>query len=278
VSRDERRQTVEYRTALKSDATSIPQYGLTTILLIWGAAAIPMGVLGWVVAPALAPDPNRPGFERVAILTVGLAWQFMLVVLLLYREAGTLRWAEVSRRLWLNAPRDPRTGEKRGRLWLWLIPIVILTAAYQAQLFGALSRLWVSVFPFLAEPPGLSLGAALATPEARAGLVGAWGLWGLFVLQALFNTVIGEELLFRGLLLPRMAGAFGRWDWVANGLLFGLYHLHQPWNLLGSSVGGVFLYALPARYFRSSWFGIIAHSGQSVLFLILMLALVLGLA
>jgi membrane protease YdiL (CAAX protease family) len=35
----------------------------------------------------------------------------------------------------------------------------------------------------------------------------------------LFNTVLGEELLFRGL-LPRIQGAFGLWDWVANGLLF----------------------------------------------------------
>ncbi|MBN1306015.1 MAG: hypothetical protein JXA13_16380 [Anaerolineales bacterium] len=33
------------------------------------------------------------------------------------------------------------------------------------------------------------------------------------------NTVLGEELLFRGLLLPRMQGVFGKWDWLANGLL-----------------------------------------------------------
>lgn len=49
-----------------------------------------------------------------------------------------------------------------------------------------------------------------------------------------FNTALGEELLFRGLLLPRMRGAFGRWDWLANGVLFGVYHLHQPWSTPGS--------------------------------------------
>ena len=38
--------------------------------------------------------------------------------------------------------------------------------------------------------------------------------------MTVFNTVLGEELLFRGLLLPRMNGVFGRRDWLANGVLF----------------------------------------------------------
>ena len=49
---------------------------------------------------------------------------------------------------------------------------------------------------------------------------GAWGWFAVIVVLAVFNTVLGEELLFRGLLLPRMQGVFGRWDWVANGVLF----------------------------------------------------------
>jgi len=143
---------------------------------------------------------------------------------------------------------------------------------------GIFDTLWVSIFPFIAEPPGFSLGAALDTPEAKSQLVGAWGIYTLFIFSALFNTVLGEELLFRGLLLPRMGGVFGKWDWVMNGLLFGLYHLHQPWGILSAAIEGMLLFALPSRYFRSSWFGIIAHSGQSIYFAILLLGLVLGLA
>ena len=36
--------------------------------------------------------------------------------------------------------------------------------------------------------------------------------------------------------------------------------------------------ALPTKRYRCAWFGIIAHSGQSVYFLVLILGLVLGLA
>jgi hypothetical protein len=40
---------------------------------------------------------------------------------------------------------------------------------------------------------------------------------------------------------------------------------------------GAFFYALPTRALRSSWFGIIAHSGQSLYFSVLLLGLVLRL-
>jgi membrane protease YdiL (CAAX protease family) len=107
--------------------------------------------------------------------------------------------------------------------------------------------------------------------------VGAWGLLGLFFVQALFNTVLGEEFLFRGVLLPGMQARFGKWDWVANGVLFGLYHLHQPWGMLNDIAGGL-IFAFSGKRFRSNWFPILLHSGQSIYFMILILGLVLGLA
>jgi membrane protease YdiL (CAAX protease family) len=134
----------------------------------------------------------------------------------------------------------------------------------------------VSVLPFLAEPPGLALGTALASPAVKAQFVGAWGVLALFSLNTLFNSFLGEELLFRGVLLPRMRAAFGRWDWLANGVLFGAYHLHQPWGIASSAVGGALLYALPARWFKSSWVSVVVHSVQGVYFLFLVLGLVMG--
>ena len=262
---------------IQTTPIEIPQYSLERILLVWAAAALPMAILGWLVAPAVAHGSDNPVLARLAVLTVGLVWQFALVMLLLHREVGTWRWSMLKGRLWLNAPRSPRTGETNGRLWWWLVPISLLTAVFDLRVKGILDAWWVSVFPFLAEPAGWSLGGALATAEARSHLVGAWGTGGLFLISAVFNTVLGEELLFRGLLLPRMAGVFRRADWVANGLLFGVYHLHQPWGILSSLTHGILLFALPSRHFRCAWFGIAAHSGQSVFFAVLMLLLIMGL-
>jgi uncharacterized protein len=104
---------------------------------------------------------------------------------------------------------------------------------------------------------------------------GAWGWFAVLVVLAVFNTMLGEELLFRGLLLPRMQGVFGNRDWVANGVLFAVYHLHQPWVMLNSLVEGIFLLAYPSRRFESAWMGIIIHGVQSLFFIAVVLALVL---
>jgi CAAX protease family protein len=118
----------------------------------------------------------------------------------------------------------------------------------------------------------------LESAEILERLAGAWWFLVLFVVFALFNTILGEEFLFRGVLLPKMEGVFGRWSWVAHGVLFGFYHLHQPWGILTAIVGGVLCYALPAWRFRSTWMSIIVHSAQSVFFAFLILGVVLGLA
>jgi uncharacterized protein len=103
---------------------------------------------------------------------------------------------------------------------------------------------------------------------------GAWSWFAVVVTLAVFNTVLGEELLFRGFLLPRMNGAFGRYDWLANGVLFGFYHLHMPWNI-PAALCDTFLISYPAKRYESAWIGIVVHSAQSVVSTLVVLALVL---
>jgi uncharacterized protein len=95
------------------------------------------------------------------------------------------------------------------------------------------------------------------------------------VTMLLFNTVLGEELLFRGFLLPRMDRAFGRGDWLANGVLFAAYHLHVPWAMPVALLDSFFL-AFPTKRYRSAWIGIAVHSSQTVFFALAILPFVLG--
>src|SRR3712207_564834 len=97
------------------------QYSLAKIVGIWAAAALPMAALAWVVAPWLAGRLDGPVALARALLvslTAGLIWQFVLVLLLVHRERGSLRWPVLKDALWLQAPRSPRTGRAGGRLWL----------------------------------------------------------------------------------------------------------------------------------------------------------------
>jgi len=266
----------------KAIAETSGQYSLAKILGVWALAALPMGILSWVVFPALSPnseaDPLGAGVARIALLTIGLIWLFALSLIIIRQEEGNLRWATVKRRLRLNAPRDPKTGKTRGILWLWALIFVIGIAVWQMFLAPYVNKLWVSVFPFFAEPQGYSMNAVFQSQEILDRLVGAWWFLALYVVNTIFNTILGEEFLFRGVLLPKMEGVFGKWSWLANGVLFGFYHLHQPWGIVGSIVSGAFFYAFPTKRFRSTWIGIIVHSGQSVYLAFLILGVVLGLA
>jgi membrane protease YdiL (CAAX protease family) len=267
-----------------SNATSTQsndQYSLAKILGLWAAAALPMGILGLVVYPALTPDRTTnilgAAVTRTALMTAGLIWIFVLAMLIVYREEGDLRWATIRRHLRLNAPLDPKTGEPRRKLWLWLIPIVALALASQQSYGAALKNLWVRILPFLAPPPGYDPFELLfSSPEMQAQVVGAWGFYGLFLVLFVFN-ILGEEFFFRGVLLPKMEGAFGKWSWVANGVLFGLFHLHEPWIILPAALDGAIIFALPVKRFRSTWLAVIAHASANLILLPLILMVVLGL-
>jgi uncharacterized protein len=253
AARDERAEVV------------IPQYSPSQVAKVWAAAALPMAAAAWVVTPLLATVFTGPtAFPRALILslTLGVVWQFVLVMGLVRREQGTWRWFVIRKALWLQSPTSPRTGRRGGRLWLLVFPLIVLAWARE-------------MLPKLPTPESRDLGLFLSSDLGQHFLSGNWTWYAVMIVMLVFNTVLGEELLFRGLLLPRMNGAFGRWDWVANGLLFTAYHLHVPWAMPGRLLSVVLL-SYPAKRYRTAMLGIVVHSVQTVFFAVLGLTLVLG--
>lgn len=98
----------------------VSQYSLAQTLAVWAAAAIPMAVLAWVLAPLLGAllGGVDTAFIMALLLciTAGLIWQFVLTLILVRREQGTLRWERVRDALWLLSPRDPSSGRVGGRV------------------------------------------------------------------------------------------------------------------------------------------------------------------
>jgi membrane protease YdiL (CAAX protease family) len=260
-------------------AASVPQYSVSQVFAVWAAAAFPMALLSWVANPWLAHPIDTatgiPGSARLLLLAIGLVWQFVLAMLLIRREVRALSWPVLRERLWLGPPLRPGTDQPDARLWLWLALFIPLFALSVFVVAPVLDGAWVTAFPVLAEPPEFSM-QQLVAPGQSQTLAGAWWLYGVFLILALFNTVTGEELLFRGVLLPRMQGACGRWDWLVNGVLFGVYHLHQPWGIPSSIIDGALLFALPSKRFHSAWMGIAVHSTQSIYFALVLLPVFLG--
>jgi membrane protease YdiL (CAAX protease family) len=229
-----------------------------------------MALLAFVAAPALiAQSSIKAGLVFWMLMVAGMIWQFVVSVVVLRVELGTLRWSVVRDRIWLNRPRDPRTGEPRRILWLWVLPAIAANVA-GGLLAAGLDDAWKGMLVGILPEPEYTAIQGLADPS----LEGQWWIFALALVSCLFNYLLGEELLFRGVLLPRMAGVFGRWDWVANTVLFGLYHVHKIWAIPGIILSS-FGFAWATRRYRSLWMGVITH-GVEAYFLVLVLGVILG--
>ena len=115
ISVSDKRGLAELVQGLATSGVEIPQLRIPGIFGVWAAAALPMAVLAWLAAPALAGrfagDGIVPMFKALIVcLDLGLVWQFVLVAILVGREQRTLRWSTVREALWLRSPRSPRSG------------------------------------------------------------------------------------------------------------------------------------------------------------------------
>jgi len=265
------RHAIDVRSMPFADAEQ-DQYSLLKIIGLWALVAVPMFLLAWVVAPALIPiSPFHPGITFWLLIITGMIWQFVVSSVILYREVGTFSWQQIRKRLWLQAPQDPRSGQPRWSLLWWVL--LALGINFLLNMFGDVIDVpWMNLLPFL-EPQSHMNISELATPEFQ----GAWWLMGIVLVSSLFNYILGEELFFHGVLLPKMRGVFGSWDWVANGVLFGLYHLHKPW-MIPSIILSCMTYALPARVFKSNWFPLIVHGFEGIILVVMVLAVIMGMA
>jgi len=252
-------------------STGTPQYSLAKILLIWAAAAVPMGLSLWVVMPWLIPRLDiEPGFMFLVLVTLGLVWHGVLSYIILRAEVKPFTWTNVRDRLWLHTPSDPRTGVRSSRMYWWLIPIILIWQAY--GFLGPLqwlNELWAQALPFLAPPP-YALIQNLAEPA-----VGQWWLLGVLVVLIAFNQVLGEELIFRGILLPKMNGVFGKWDWLANGILFSAYHWHKIWDLPAMLLVN-WIFPWVTKRFKSYWMGAILHVSDAPFLIVIFTLAILG--
>jgi membrane protease YdiL (CAAX protease family) len=244
------------------------QYTFVQIAGLWAIAALPMALLAWVVTPALVPHVKLPPALLFWLMMIaGMAWQFTVSLWVIHHEEGNLRWSTVRRRTWLNAPRDPRTGNPRARLFGWLLPCLFIAfvslglgtllppfAPYSLRLLK-LSNDYVSFTRW----PAYANVTELASPE----FAGQWWLVVVVLISWALSAFFAEEFLFRGILLPKMAGVFGKWDWAANAAFFGLYHLYKPWMIPFRLIEGLVI-AWPARRFHSNWMAVAMRTAEGV--------------
>jgi membrane protease YdiL (CAAX protease family) len=246
------------------------QYSLKKILIIWISSALPMAILTFVITPKLIPVFDLPPLILYWLaINLGLIWQFVLSIIILKKDGYAISWSTIQKRLWFQKPRNPKTGKTNNWLFLWVIPFILFNGLVSSGIgFPDLDRI---AGPLIKNIPQYDL-SKLTSAEFK----GEWWILVVFILTMVFNYFLGEEFLYRGILLPKMKGIFGKWDWFANGVLFGFYHLHKPQIIISTALLFGFIFAFPVKRFQSTWMAVIIHGLEGLLGLVVVLRVILG--
>lgn len=74
-----------------------------------------------------------------------------------------------------------------------------------------------------------------------------------------FFNIVGEELMWRGYLLPRQSATLGRYAWILNGLLWAIFHVGIGWRIAILLLPIEFIVPYVVQRRQNTWLGIIIH-------------------
>jgi membrane protease YdiL (CAAX protease family) len=180
---------------------------------------------------------TTPTWLRLLMMVMGSGAELVAGLVLLRREGYRLTRGDLRDRIRWRWP-------KGWKAWA-LAAVVLVLGMSLSMAMGPVNRGLASV-PGFVPPAWWGAGnnptvqvnsAADAFPDINLEAIYLFVL--LYLAIGLVFNIFGEEIYYRGYLMPRMRGAFGKWDWVANGVLFTLKHVYQRWLYPGILMGGL---------------------------------------
>lgn len=74
-------------------------------------------------------------------------------------------------------------------------------------------------------------------------------------------NIMGEEILWRGVMLPRQELAFGKYTWLFHAFGWWLFHIAFGWQLFITLTPTIFIQSYVVVKTKNSWTGVIIHGG-----------------
>jgi membrane protease YdiL (CAAX protease family) len=219
----------------------IPPLGLAGSVALFGTGALLLWLTTQVVIPALVSvtDVEPVLLWFLAAGTVLFVPLLLIGILMLYREQGAGRWSWSGRLRF----RPMNRGD-----WLWtaggFVAVAVGTGGVAAalRLLPGEGAMHPSFMAFAPLSPG------------RYWILAAW-------LPFFVVNILGEEFLWRGVVLPRQEVAFGETAWAVNGILWLLFHAVFPWQVLCTLMPISLILPYIAQRRQNTWPGVIIHAG-----------------
>jgi membrane protease YdiL (CAAX protease family) len=213
-------------------------YGLYALPAAWWLAVM------YLITPRLLPWITTTAKEingwALNLITLSCyVFEFLLALMILRREGQDFKWQTLKSRLNL------RWGSWKTR---GIFLLIFLVAFFLTLPLMSASRQVAGIAPppewFPASQNPLKEVGGLQDALPGVSLPGNYGFLLLFLFTGLMN-VVGEDTLYRGVLIPKLQGLFGNYAWMAGGVLFSLKHVYVWWRMvevLPLGIAGAFLF------------------------------------
>ena len=222
----------------------VPQLKWAGLTVLYALPVTWWAVVMYVITPAVLPRITTPAGEingyALNLITLSCyLFEFLLAVFVLRREGQRFSWSALKSRLNL----------RWGGWKAWGLFILIFLVAFALTFpLMTISKLTAAAapppewFPASQNPLKSVNGIEDALPGMT--LKGNYIFLLLFLFTGLLN-IVGEDTYYRGVLIPKLGGLFGKYAWLAGGILFALKHVYVWWRVLEVvplGIAGAFLF------------------------------------
>lgn len=165
--------------------------------------------------------------------------------------------------------------------WIWVICGILFVLVFDFIIMEPVSK-WLATKSFFSAPDHFPVLfhplKKITVPLTEFLGVPLKGNWLLLFIIIIFHsiTIVAEEFMWRGYILPRQEKVYGKWAWLPNGLLWAyVVHFFMIWNFI-SFLPSMLLTPYLAQKTKNTWVSLMIHGIPNSLLWILILTGVLG--
>ncbi|MFC2024852.1 CPBP family intramembrane glutamic endopeptidase [Chloroflexota bacterium] len=215
-------------------------------LLLFGLAAIILYLATHYIIPFLIRTTNiHPALSWFIVGGIVVFVPLFVTAIVASRLEGARTLDNIVNRLRLNRM-------NRGD-WLWtLIGFITIGVSTGSIMFAGEWAVKVGLIPgFNTSPSFLEF--------EPFGLGQSWML--LIWVPMFFFNIMGEELLWRGYILPRQELAHRKYAWIVNAILWLVFHISFGWSSMLMTLPVIITIPFLVQKRANTWIGVIIHGG-----------------
>ncbi|MFZ5518046.1 MAG: CPBP family intramembrane glutamic endopeptidase [Candidatus Zhuqueibacterota bacterium] len=221
--------------------SNIKGINLLHSLLIFGIAAILLALETQFLIPFLSKTTGiEPIIFWFLVAGLGLFLPMLSLTYFILKNEGL----KIDRRTWEERLRFKKmvVGD-----WLWSLGAVFI--------IGALSLGIIKIIEAIIGKVDSSPSFMYFEPltSGRYWILLAWLPYWLL-------NIMGEEILWRGVILPKQELAFRKTTWLIHGIFWGIFHIAFGWQLLLTLIPMMFIQSYVVQRRKNSWIGVIIHA------------------